>query len=86
MPPPPPGPPPLLPFQCLRLTARILLRRIRRRKDLSLKNFGPPSAGTIRGPWEEGGSQPNPPPPLLIHPCPSLSHNNEDTQPSGHSA
>ena len=24
--------------------------------------LGPPSAGTIGGPWEEGGSQPNPPP------------------------
>ena len=45
--------------------------------------FGPPSAGTIGGPWEEGGpsqTSPRPPPlqtprpappsPLLIHPCP----------------
>ena len=29
-------------------------------EDLRFKNFGPPSAGTIGGPWEEGGSQPNP--------------------------
>ena len=67
-PPGPPLPPPLLPFQCLRLTAKILLRC---QEDLSLQIFGPPSAGTIGGPWEEGGgpSQPLPlPPPLLIHP------------------
>ena len=57
-----PPPPPLtpLPFQCLRLTATILLRR---QENLSLKIFGPPLAGTIEGPWEGGGSQPTPPPP-----------------------
>ena len=35
--------------------------------------FGPPSAGTIGGPWEEGdpSQPPPPPPPLLLHPCPS---------------
>ena len=60
---PPPGPPPL-PFQYLRLTAKILLRRLRCQEDLRVKIFGPPSAGTI-GPWEEGGSQPTPPPPPL---------------------
>ena len=44
-------------------------------RGLTLKFWGPPSAGTIEGPWEEGGSQPthsavlrvtppsNPPPP-----------------------
>ena len=58
---PPPGPP-SLPFQCLRLTAKILLRRLRWQEDLRFKMFGPPSAGTTRGPSEEGGSQPNPPP------------------------
>ena len=53
-PPPLDPPPPLLPFQCRRLTAKILLRSLRCQDDLSLKNFGPPSAGTIGGPWEEG--------------------------------
>ena len=61
--PPPPGPPldppPFLPFQCLRLTAKILLRRLRCQEDLSLKIFGLPSAGT-----QGGGSQPPPPPPF----------------------
>ena len=79
-----PLPPPLIPFQFLRLTAKILLRRLRRQKDLSLKIFGLPSGGTIGGPSEGGcPSQappppsslqipPLPPPPLLIHPwgCP----------------
>ena len=34
---------PPLPFQCLRLTAKILLRRLRCQEDLSFKIFGPPS-------------------------------------------
>ena len=68
-PPPPPGPPPLLPFQCLRLTAPILLRRLRCQEDLSFKILCPPSAGAIGGPWGGGGgSQPKPPPPLQIPP------------------
>ena len=50
--------PPLLPFQCLRLTAKVLLRRLRCQEDLSSKIVGPPSAGTIGGPC-----QPTPPPP-----------------------
>ena len=54
-------PPPPLPFQCLRLTAKILLRR---QEDLSLKFFGPPLAGALGG--GEGGSQI--PPPFLIYP------------------
>ena len=71
-------PPALLPFKCLRLTAKILFRRLRCPEDLGFKSFGPPSAGTLGG----GGSQPNPPsppsdppppPPLLIHPCPGRS-------------
>ena len=39
-------------------------------RGFTLKYFGLPSAGTIGGPWEEGGSQPKPPPrpPLRIHP------------------
>ena len=64
---------PLLPFQCLRLTAKILLRHLRCPEDPSVKNFGSPSAGTTGGPWEEGGPSQYPPPPLeppfLIHPC-----------------
>ena len=51
-------PPPLIPFQCLRLTAKILLRRLRCQEDLNFKNVGPPSAGTIGGP----------PPPLQTPP------------------
>ena len=74
----PPDPPPPSPSQCLRLTAKILFRRLRCQEDLRFKILGPPPAGTIGGPWEEGGpSQPpsppapllTPPPPLLIHPC-----------------
>ena len=41
---------PLPPFQCLRLTAKILLRRLQCQEDLSLKIFGLSSAGTIGGP------------------------------------
>ena len=59
--PPPSRTPPLLPFQCLRLTAKILLRRLRCQEDLRFKIVGPPSAGTIGGPLEEGGSPANPP-------------------------
>ena len=61
---PPIDPPPLLPFQCLRLTAKIVLRRLRCQEDLSFTIFSPPSAGTIGGPKEEGGVPANPPPPF----------------------
>ena len=44
--PPPPGPP-SPPLQCLRLTAKILLRRLQCQEALSLIVFGPPLAGTI---------------------------------------
>ena len=57
------GTPPPLPFQCSRLTAKILLWRLRRQEDLSVKTFGLPSAGAMGGPKEEGVSQPDPPPP-----------------------
>ena len=64
-----------LPFPCLRLTAKILLRPLRCQEDLRFKNCGLPSAGTIGGPWEEGGpSQPpssppfRPPPPFPLPP------------------
>ena len=69
-------PPPLLPFQCLRLTAKILLRPLRCQEDLRLKRFGT-FGGDHRGTLGGGGSQPNPPPPppmqtppspLVIHP------------------
>ena len=80
--PPPPPPTPLLPFQCLRLTATIVLRRLRCREELSLKIFfGLDHRGTLGG----GGVPANPPsppfqipplPPLLIHPCLSpMIHN-----------
>ena len=61
--PPPPSPrlPSLLPFQCWRLTAKML-RRLRCQEDLSVKNFGPLLARTIGGPSEEGGPS-HPPPP-----------------------
>ena len=59
---------PLPPFQCLRLTAKLLLRRLRCQEGLSFKIHGPPSAGTIGGPWEEGVPA-NPPP--LPDPPPS---------------
>ena len=81
---PPLDPPCLLPFQCLRLTAKIWLRRLWCQEDLRFKIFGPPLEGTTGGSWEEGGGpsqtpfrshlliHPLPPsPPLLIHPCPS---------------
>ena len=52
----------------------MLLRRLRCQEDLSLKSFGPPSAGTIGAAGKGGGpSRPPPPPPqppLLIHPPP----------------
>ena len=64
---PPIDHPPLLPFQCLGLTAKILLRRLWRQEDLSFKNFGP-KAGTIGGSKEEGC--PSPPPPPLRPPPP----------------
>ena len=69
-PPRPPWTPPLLPFQCLRLTAKNLRRRLRCQEDLSLKNFGPPSAGTKERPWEEGGPSQLPLPPLHSPPAP----------------
>ena len=60
---PPPGPP-SPPLQCLRLTAKSLLRRLRCQEDLSLKKkvwpaFGRDHKGTQGG----RGSQPPPPPP-----------------------
>ena len=56
---PPPWRPPL-PFQCLRLKAKILLRCLRQQDDFSVKGFGPPSAGTIGRPSEEGGPSQTP--------------------------
>ena len=61
--PPRPPSPPLLPFQCLRLTAKLLLRC---QEDLRLEIFGPPSAGTI-DPRRRGvpAQPPSPSPPPL---------------------
>ena len=66
-PPSPRPPPPLLPFQCLRLTAKVLLRRLRCQEDLRFKCFG--KGGDHRGTLGGRGSQPNPlPPPLQTPP------------------
>ena len=46
------------PSSICRLSAKILLQR---QEDLSLKDFGPPLAETIGGPWEEGGPSQTPP-------------------------
>ena len=60
---------PLLPFQCLRPTAKLFLRRLRCQEDGSFKIFWPPFGGDHRG--TPGGGPPPPPfrPPLLTHPC-----------------
>ena len=58
-PPPPPDPPPLLPFHCLRLTAKILLRRLRCQEDLRFKILGGDERGTLGG----GGVPAKPPAP-----------------------
>ena len=85
---PPPGPhlpPPLLPFPCLRLTAKILLRRLRCQEDFKLQNFRPafgrdhrrgvaakpPSLPPpFRPPSPPFNTSLPPLPPILIHPCP----------------
>ena len=54
----PPAPPPPL------RTAKILLRCLQCQEDLCFKIVGPPSAGTIGGPSEEGGVPAKPPSPL----------------------
>ena len=69
-----PPPPPLLLSQCLRLTAKFLLRCFRCQEDLRLTVFGLPSTGTTGGPWEEGGpSQTLPPPPFGPPPFPPFN-------------
>ena len=55
-----PSPPPLLPFQCLRLTAKFLLRPLWCQEDSRLKNFGAPSARTIGAPGRKGGPSQTP--------------------------
>ena len=62
--------PPSSPSKCLRLTAKVLLRRLPCQEDLRFKIFGPPSARTIGGPWGEGGGSQSPPSPLLQDPPP----------------
>ena len=56
---------PLLPFQCLRLTAKILLRC---QEDLGSKHFWRAFGDDHRGTLGGGGSQPNPPPPPPFRP------------------
>ena len=62
------GVPPPFTFQCLRLTAKILLGPFGARGDLSLKFFGPPLAGTIGGLKEERCPSQTPLPPLTQPP------------------
>ena len=63
---PPPGPPPLLPFQCLRLTAKSLLRHLRCQEDLRFKILRPAFGGDHRGALGGGcvPAKPLPPPPF----------------------
>ena len=61
--------PPLLPFQCWRRTANILLRRLQCQEDLSFRIVGPPSVGTTGGAPEEGGVPAKPPLLPWAHPC-----------------
>ena len=63
---PPPRPPPL-----------PMLEADSFASDLSFKIFGPPSAETIGGPWEEGGPSQPPPPfqtPPPTHPLPPFEY------------
>ena len=60
-PPPPPPPPPLPMFEA---DSQHFASAPSVPRALRIKIFGPPLAGTIGGPWEEGGpSHPPPPPP-----------------------
>ena len=58
-PPAPQDPPPPLPL--FEADSQNLLRRLRCQEDLRFKSLGPLSAGTIGGPWEEGGVPAKPP-------------------------
>ena len=61
-----PPPPALLPFQCLRLTAKSLLWRLRCQEDLSFKSSRPAFGGDHRGTLGGVGGVPaKPPPPAL---------------------
>ena len=62
----------LLPFQCLRLTAKILLQRLRCEEDLRLIFLGAPSAGDLKGTQGGGGVPAKPPLPLFRPLPPSL--------------
>ena len=63
-----PLPSPLLPFQCLRLTAKILFRRLRCQEDLSLKILTRLRRGPQGDPGRRGVPAKPPPPPILIPP------------------
>ena len=75
---PPLGPPPPPPFRCLRLTAKMLLWRLRCQEGLTFKNFRPAFGGDHRGregqaeplPLPPPSDPPPPSPPLLMLPCP----------------
>ena len=58
-----PPPIPVLPSQCLRLTAKILLRRLQPKGGFKFKIFWPAFSGYHRGTQGGGVSQPNAPPP-----------------------
>ena len=60
-------PPPLPMFEA---GSQNLLRCLRCQEDLCFKILGPPLAGTIGGPWEEG--VPSQPPPPFSPPPPPL--------------
>ena len=66
-------PPPLLPFRCLRPTAKFLLRRLPCQADLRFKNFRPAFGGGLRGTLG-GGGVPAKPPPFPFRPPPPLSN------------
>ena len=61
---------PFLPFQCWRLTAKILPWRLRCQEDLSLKNFRPAFGGDHRGTQGGGRFQPKSPSPPSDSPSP----------------
>ena len=61
-------PPPLLPFQCLRLTAKSF-SSAPSVPGFTFQKFWPPFGGDHRGTLRGGGGGPSQPPPPLIHLC-----------------
>ena len=66
----PPPDPPLLPFQCLRLTAKILLEQPLAPRGFKPKTFWPAFSGDHRGTIGGGGVRPNPAPILSSNTSP----------------